>query len=394
MSVTLTVGKPPVYCAVADGDAWLQSRVEAARDLVLEELETSPVEGLILTGSLARGEASVLCEHGRFRILGDVEFLLIVRAQPQWREFRRRLHEIGRRATERLSEGGSEFPVEYTPADISYLRRRARPSAFTWDLRQHGRVLHGRRDLLDELPAFARSAIPPEDAVETLMNRGLELLAAREAGLAGRSQAYAVVKTLVDMAGSALAFAGAYESLTARRPHAFRELLSRRDDLVISLNDSERLAALIDDAAALKLQPTANGLEDLAAAADIDSALRWILELWRWEVGQMVGRPSAPTEELVRAYLADEPFTDRFRGWAKYAWHPLRPASARLGPGLLRQARRGSPRRLVYSAAVCAIEGAEGWEERARRFLPAAHRDSDRMLQEIIESWTWFIRNN
>ena len=45
-------------------------------------------------------------------------------------------------------------------------------------------------------------------------------------------------------------------------------------------------------------------------------------------------------------------------------------------------------------AAVCAIEGAEGWEDRARRFLPAMHPDSDRMLQELIESWTWCIRNN
>ena len=129
------------------------------------------------------------------------------------------------------------------------------------------------------------------------MNRGLELLAAREPAWR-RSRAYSVVKTLVDMAGSALAFAGAYESLTSRRPGAFRELLSRRPDLVTSLDDSERLAALIDDAAALKLRPTANGLEGLAAAADIDSALRWVFELWRWEVGQMVGRPSAATPEL------------------------------------------------------------------------------------------------
>lgn len=394
MSSTLTAKEPTAYCAVPEGDAWLRPRVEAARDLVLGELTTSSVEGLILTGSLARGEGSVLCEHGRLRLLGDVEFLLIVRGQPRWREFRRRLHELGRRATEQLSEGESAFPVEYTPADIAYLRKRARPSVFAWDLCQHGRVLHGRPDLLCEVPGFDRAALPPEDSVETLMNRGLELLAARNTERSQELRDYAAVKALVDLAGSALAFTGAYDSLVSRRPAAFRALLARHTGLETELDDPERLSALVDAAAEVKLRPTAPGLEELAGHAEGGSVLRWISDLWHWEVGQMVGRPGAPTEELIRAYLAHEALGNRLRGWAKYAWHPLRPSSARLNPGLLRQAARGSPRRLVYSAAVCAIEGAEGWEERARHLLPAARPEGDRMLQEIIESWTWLIRNN
>jgi hypothetical protein len=317
-----------------------------------------------------------------------------VRNQRRWRAFRRALDELGRRATEHLSEGHRRFSVEYTPADLSYLRQRARPSAFTWDIRRHGRVLHGRRELLDEIPAFDVSAIPPEDSMETLMNRGLELLAVRNGEGGAEDRAYAVAKAVLDAAGSALAFDGAFESRVARRPQAFGQLLRRRGELVRLLDDSEHLRAFIDRAARAKLCPSTRALEELSDPADVDRVLRWIAQLWVWESGHSLDHPDADLSELVRAYLAREGWADRLRGWAKYAWHPLRPSTAPLRPRLMMHAWSGSPRRLVYAAALQAIEGGRNWPERAARLLPVVRAERGRMLPQILETWTWLVRNN
>jgi hypothetical protein len=393
MSATLTTAPVAPYCVTPEGDAWLRPRVEAARRLVLREVGQERVEGLILTGSLARGEASVLCEGSRCRLLGDVEFLLVVRPRPGWRQLRRDVHSLGLLATERLSEGVDRFTVEYTPADISYLRQRARPSAFTWDLRHHGRVLFGRADLALEIPDFERAALPASDSVDTLANRGLELLALEAQGASPDVTSYALAKALLDAAGSALAFTGTYESLYARRAGALRELVSRREDLRRAVAETDRLAELVETAARVKLQPTREALEHLSRETNARSVRRWLSELWRWEASLWLGRPG-DAGSLIGAYLGSEPWSSRLRGWVKYAWHPLRPRSAPLRPGLLGLAARGSPRRLVYSAALLALEGAAGWEERAARLLPATQGSGRGILRQILEAWTWLIRNN
>jgi hypothetical protein len=382
------------YCADAEGDSWLRPRVQMARDLVLDDLGESEVRGLILTGSLARGEASVAPKGARQRLLGDVEFLLIVRPRSRWRSFRRRVQALSERATHRLSDGEGRFAVEYTPADTTYLRERARPSAFTWDLRHHGRVLLGSPDLLLEIPPFDQSALPPADAMETLLNRGLELLARETAEEDTEALSYSIVKALIEAAGSALAFAGAHESLYVRRPQAVRELLSRHADLREAVSDASRLADLVATAVGVKLRPTSQGLHCLARLVGPAPVRRWLIELWRWEMRRWLRTPGADTSTLVQAYLRSEPGAARFRGWAKYAWHPLRPATARLGSTLLRRAGKGSPRRRVYAAAALAIEGADGWESRAAGLLPAADERERDILPRILETWTWLIRNN
>ena len=51
-------------------DAWLQTRVEHRLDILLGEIGESALEAVILTGSTARGEASVLPTANDCRLLG------------------------------------------------------------------------------------------------------------------------------------------------------------------------------------------------------------------------------------------------------------------------------------------------------------------------------------
>lgn len=390
MPVTTT----DAYCADPVGDAWLRLQVKAAVSVVLDALCVQDVEGLILTGSLARGEASVVVEPDGCRLLGDVEFLLIVPPRKQWREFRRRVVELGRQASDRIN-GGSRFTVEYTPADASYLAERTRPSMFTFDLRRHGRVMFGNPELIATIPAFDRSAIPPTDAVETLMNRGIEWLVAEDVE-GNETSAYAVAKTLLDMAGSALAFTGIYESRYADRPGALRALVAARPDLAAAVHGPSAWLAAVERAVEVKLRPTVGALASLAATVQSRALRQWLIDLWSWEAGVLLGRPGASVPELVADYLPAESPAERLRGWAKYVWHPLRPASAPISLRLARLAIKAGPRRLVYAAAVLALHRAPGWREDVARLLPASLKlpTEASTRRSVVEAWTWLIRNN
>lgn len=377
------------------GDAWLRPRVEAACRFVVDAVGEGQVQGLVLTGSLSRGEASVFVGSGSCRLLGDVEFLLLVPPQRHWRAFRRRVADLGRKASDRIGDGDGRFTVEYTPADVSYLAERARPSMFTIDLRQHGRVVFGDLGLVGRMPAFDRSDIPPGDAVETLMNRGIELLALEDEDET-ETTTYAVAKTLLDMAGSALAFSGVYESLYSRRPEALCALLAGSSDLADAVRSPAAWLAAVKTSADLKLRPTAVGLRAMFAAVDPAQLRRWLIDLWRWEVGGLLGRRGKSVPELVSAYLAADAPAARLRGWAKYIWHPLRPASAPIGLRDARLAATAGPRRLIYAAAILAIDRAPGWETHAARLLPVLPMRTTvaEMRRAIVEAWTWLIRNN
>jgi hypothetical protein len=383
-------------CAVEAGDTWLQGLLQQARSFLLDALGPSTIQGLILTGSLARGEASVLTEGRECRLLGDVEFLVVVRSRRRWRRLRRQLHELSLRVTQRLGSAGGDgtVPVLYSPVDSTYLRERARPSIFTFDLRRHGRVLYGPPDLPLQIPHFERSALGGEDSLELLMNRGIELLSIEGLSSSAELKSYSLVKTLLDLAGSLLACAGEYESTYARRPAALASLFSRRGDLRKVVTDHGRFLALVEDAANLKLAPTACGLRMLAGSLDARALLSWTAELWRWEASCLLGEDRSDLPLLVTGYLANEGWQRRLRGWAKYLWHPLRPSSAGLRPETMRLITRASPRRLVYGSAVLAIDGSPGWRRAAAELLPTVPHSSAEVLGEIVDSWKWLIQNN
>ena len=71
-------------CRDARGDAAVRATLERCLSLLRERLDRRLV-GLILTGSFSRGEGSVLPVNGHLRVLGDVEFLVVV---PHGRDYR------------------------------------------------------------------------------------------------------------------------------------------------------------------------------------------------------------------------------------------------------------------------------------------------------------------
>ena len=377
---------------------------------VLRERLGSRLVGIVLTGSFARGEGTVVPIDGHLRVLGDIEFLVILPHGRDYRALRPALAGWSRQVSQTLGEQGVRVDVEFGPAEESYLRRRARPSIFVYELRTHGRVVWGPADLLRRIPPFGADAIPRADAVHLIFNRAIEQLDAwdRVGGLSCEALfdvAYQRLKLRLDLAGSALAFAGRHVSAYAARPRAFAALLGGTPTLAALLPP-----AFVDDlgqAARAKLAP---GLADVLPAgppaqqrawvrAEIQRHVAAVAAVLRWELGQLLGG-DAPLPVLLERWIDAQPWRGRGRQWAKLALHPMPaplPLSARRAARL---ALRSTPRALTYAAGATAYLalGADGPATgAAARLLPLAGPSPASAADEraaITAFWRWCIRND
>jgi hypothetical protein len=364
---------------------------------------------LVLTGSFSRGEGTVLPLDGRLRVLGDIEFLVVVPGAGDYRAMRRRATAWAQEASARLGGDDVAVDIEFGPVEIDYFRRKARPSIFVYDLATHGKVVWGS-DVLRAIPPFGPDRIPREDAVHLVFNRTIEQLDAydRLEGLAGEALldvAYQRVKLVLDLAGSALAFAGLHATSYAERPAAFERLLATTPQL------AARLPAGFEDelarAARAKLAPAQEPLlpEGGAAAqrawlrARIAEGAPTLGAFITWELEELLG-VRAPLPDLLRRWAAAQPAGRRLREWAKLALHP-NPAPLPLSPRrALALARHSTPRALLYTAGMLAYLDLAGTQAPVdvRPLLPLAASTAPRTPAEarraVTALWRWCIRNN
>jgi len=367
------------------------------------------LRGVVLTGSFARGEGSVMAVNGHLRVLGDIELLVIVPRARDYRALRPALAGWSREVSAALAERGLAVELEFGPAEEAYLRKRARPSIFVHDLRTHGRVVWGPADLLARIPPFEAGGIPRTDAVHLLFNRAIEQLDAWDrvetsSGEALLGVAYQPLKLWLDLAGSALAFSGRHVSSYAERPRAFAALLDCTPALAASLpgDFQEQLAR----AARLKLAP---GADEVLPAGPPEAQRRWVRAeiggavpalagVLRWELAQLLGG-DAPLPVLLERWVTAQPWRRRARAWAKLALHPMAcplPLSARRALAL---ARRSTPRALVYAAGAtaCLALGEARATGAAARRLPLAGPAPVSAAAEraaITAFWRWCVRND
>lgn len=319
----------------------------------------SRLRGVILIGSLARGEASIVWEAGFRKLLGDAEFLLVFSddtplPQPN------ALASFKEETEKKLARHGVSVKLDFGTECSRYLRRMQR-SIYTYEVKSWGRVVWGDSNILALIPDFAASDIPREDAWRLLCNRIIEVLDALgvadvHAGLLSPALHYRTVKLYQDMATSYLVFAGCYEP--AYRPRA--ERLARMaagpqpaSGLPFQLGD---FSARVSACTRFKLGGLPNSASnEVGCPASADFLHAAVLDahaLWKWELAQLIGDQTDRRDpDLMRQWMRALPFRARIRGWAhvlrKCGWH----RSLRLWPRWLRLAVQSSPRYCVYAAA-------------------------------------------
>src|SRR5579872_1682812 len=160
---------------------------------------------IVLTGSLARDEATIVARGSGFELLGDADVLLVYNsgaAQPACSQ----VEVVVRKVEKECLQRGLRAIVHASSVSPRYFQRLPK-SIFAYELRHCAKVIWGETEILKHVREFAAAEIPHEDAWRMISNRMIELMEASRHFVADSATAeprlyYAIVKMFLDMATS------------------------------------------------------------------------------------------------------------------------------------------------------------------------------------------------
>jgi len=336
------------------------------------------LHSVVLTGSMARDEATWVGDGEYRKVLGDAEFLLVFKKAASLPSVPA-IELMKQRIEDSLRRRGLLCHVGLSAVHPIYFRRLP-PSIFAYELMKCGQVVWGDPTILALAPAFRVEDIPREDAWRLLANRMIELLEVVSSVPCNPFPApYSAVKLYLDMATSLLVFTGGYEPTYQGRARALR-LLCTTSNVILSGKqrdkagrfpfDLETFSRRVSACTALKLGQDSSVGDDLASEPNgrgntlsdsrlwnfefrlpLADTVRYAHQLWRWELTQLTGAPEELSDDdLMTQCLRLQPLPRRLRGWLvvlrECGWH----RSWRQWPHWMRLGWQASPRYWVYAA--------------------------------------------
>ena len=346
---------PITQRATEAAEAGFEMVISAATTAACVRAFGKQLRGIVLTGSLARKEATFVPGRDGWTARGDAEFFVVFHQQCS-------LPEVGfmesvRREVERtLVDNGIRCPIDLSSVHPSYLCGLP-PSIMAYELRECGKVVWGDRELLSTIPPFPATAILLEDAWRLLCNRMVEFLGITADLLQPDRPLsppgfYRTVKLYLDIATSFLLFAGQYEPTYAGRAARLRLLAARLCPALEPPFPLGAFAERIEFCMAFKL-----GGQDMAALQESQvgtfwrDAVQYAHSLWRWELRQLTrSADGLEDRELMRAWMRRQPVYRRVRGWLRVVRDCDWRRSCCAWPRWLVLASQASPRYWVYAA--------------------------------------------
>ncbi len=320
---------------------------------------------LFLTGSLARGEGSLIHRENGWQVLGDAEFLAIFGDGAKLisdQEFDR----IGQQIARDLKGLGITCRLDLSAAHLDYLQKM-RPHIFAYELRSSGKTLWGDPELIEAIPSFSATQIPREDAWRMFCNRIIEQLRTLAVVHAGspvdiEDAIYSCNKFFLDLATSLLIFLNEYEPTYQLRAEKISRLAQVRGGKGAPF-PLAKFARRVTELTAIKLRPELDPVMNRNAASRRSLRDEWLFRwleavpyaraLWEWEVSALVGglQPDQDSTELARRLLRKQSVGEKMRGWFYVFSNPEFRFGFRDLPQLARCVWTGSPRYLTYVAA-------------------------------------------
>jgi hypothetical protein len=315
--------------------------------------------GLLLTGSFARGEGTVVAGHaGASRWLSDVECLVVFTARivPR-REIRRALMQIAAGLNGEAANRARGIKVELKAITAEGMTR-LRPTIFTRELYEHSKLLWGDPAAVPMPPVWPDgAAVTRHDAFRLLNNRIIEQIAVRDEISRGRydevAARYSLAKFWIDLATSLSVFFGCYQPGYRSRQRPFEDALQKRPE-ILGAASSEQLLRHFRCAMDLKLGQSpliaCDPSSEFATAAGIARAV------WNWESGQMLrkARGSSDWRSIFKRLNGLQTAAQRVRDWGRLFRRParLRKLGARTVVGA---AQAGSLATLIYGTG-CVLD--------------------------------------
>ena len=382
------------------------------------------LRSLLLTGSLAREEATVLPHPGGCRMLGDADFIAVFERHAPL-PAAGAVAALTAQCESALRAAGVIAHVGMAVVYDDYFRRLP-AHILTYELRCCGRIVCGDETSLALIPRFPASAIDKEDAWRLLANRTIECLelsrvrspapVQANANLPSDDLHYRTVKLFLDMATSLLVFVDAYEPTYAQRAQKLTQLAERLPEQARPPFAMRVFAGCVDQCTRWKLAPRGDGIPNKdgvgllgcnGRTADSEiarEAFDYACRLWRWELAQLTSTgPEASPETLFADMAARQSAWQKFRGWLYVARRTGWLRSVRAWPRWMRMAFDRTPRYYVYEAAWrlavnddCPLDQAD--IRRIRALLPVAGRDDqgvaaprEQLIRELVWNYQTFL---
>jgi hypothetical protein len=317
------------------------------------------VAGVLLTGSFARGEGTVIPNpESNSRWLSDVECLVVVRnGVVSNQEIHQSMRQVERDTNSVCANSARGIKVELR-AIFTEGMLRLRPTIFTRELCENAKLLWGDPAEIP-LPPVPSSgeAISKYDAFRLLNNRIIEQIAVRseyaDRNSDSTATAYSLTKFWIDLGTSLSVFLGCYRSGYRSRQKPVEDALLANKE-ILGGDMCARLIARFRNAMAQKLGQTGFPSGDLAP--EFSEAVEIARATWNWESGQLLGTTATAADwRGIFARLSRlETTQQRLRDWARLI---RRPSGLRqLGPrAMFSAARVGSLATLIYGSG-CVID--------------------------------------
>jgi hypothetical protein len=258
-------------------------------DIVVAECKTifgHRMISLVLTGSAARGEATIGKTEEGWKLSGDVEFLVVV-GRTSERADSRAVAQIKQQAAKKLRTQGVDVAIDIAVATPSYFQALP-PHIFSNELRSCGKIVAGDLTVLGLIPKIAAQEISREDAWRLLCNRMIEQLSFvndlenSTTELTPRLH-YATVKLYLDMATSYLVFTGHYAPTYQERAVRLTALAAQSKERAPF--PLAKFASRVVECTSWKL----SGDEETCnrSIEFWHEGISYMRRLWRWEMIQM-----------------------------------------------------------------------------------------------------------
>ena len=281
-------------------DPAFQDEVRRELERLLERVRNCAaapsVAGVLLTGSFARGEGTVISHpRTRSRWLSDVECLVVVRGGiVSKQEIQRSMRQVERDTNSDCANAARGIKVELR-AILTEGMMRLRPAIFTRELCEHAKLLWGDPAAIPLPPApSSGEAISRHDAFRLLNNRIIEQIAVRSEYADRTSDstatAYSLAKFWIDLGTSLSVFLGCYRPGYRSRQKPVEDALRAHQE-ILGAEMCGRLISRFRNAMAQKLGQAGFPSGDLAR--EFSEAVEIARATWNWESGQLLGTSTA-----------------------------------------------------------------------------------------------------
>jgi hypothetical protein len=326
--------------------------------IALNALKPFRVLGLILTGSVARGEGTLLPDHdcGR-RWLSDLEFQ-VVSADHCGRETEldAALKQLEVRISSAPESRARNLRVGFSNIRASQISR-LRPAIFSREMLEHGKLLWGQPSAI-ALPHWwcrGNLDIPRSDALRLLQNRIVQKIAARSSSIQGspagdNTARYLLSKFWIDLATSLSIFVGRYNTSYQGRRDSMTEYFASPEQ---PFGEMGRLLAFrLSTAVDIKL---GRASAPLCSEQSFDEAAAAAAAVWNWETNQLINSSRSPSGwfSIFERLRQTESHIQRIRDWGRFIVR--RTYTGSLPATVSAALRSGSLASAIYGAA-CVLD--------------------------------------